>query len=200
VLAPIGNILIDYFLYIMMDKAAVFIDNGYFKRVLKALSAQGLDYNKFSRWICSKINAELYRTYFYDCMPYQSNPATDEERERFSKMEKYVYSLRKQPRCEVRLGRLIRYPDGKFKQKGVDILLTIDLTKLSFRGDIQKAVLVACDSDFVPAVKESRGEGIIVISCYSEAPGCGIHDELHTSCDDRIEITQKIIKEINSFP
>ena len=180
----------------MMDKVAIFIDNAYFKRVLHAFSAHGLAYDKFSRWLCSRTNSELYRTYIYDCMPYQRSPPTAEEKERFSRMDKYIYSLRKQSRTEVRLGRLIRLPDGKFKQKGVDILLTIDLLKHSLRRDAQKAVLVACDSDFVPVVKEARNEGTIVIACFSRAAGCGIHDELHSTCDDRIELTPKIMKEV----
>ncbi|MCX6814315.1 MAG: NYN domain-containing protein, partial [Candidatus Aenigmarchaeota archaeon] len=150
-----------------MDKAAVLIDNGYFKRVVAALSAEGLDFEQFSQWLCKKVNAEWYRTYFYDCMPYQSNPPTEEERERTSRMDKFIYSLKKLPRFEIRLGNLIKLPYGGFKQKGVDIKLTIDLVKLSIRRDIQKAVLVACDSDFVPAVQEAKNEGVLVFSCFS---------------------------------
>jgi hypothetical protein len=77
-----------------MDKAGVLIDNGYFKRVVTALSAGGLDFEQFSQWVCKKVNAEWYRTYFYDCMPYQSNPPTLEERERTSRMDKFIYSLK----------------------------------------------------------------------------------------------------------
>jgi len=193
VLAPIGNI-------ILMDKAAVFIDNGYFKRVLRATSAQGINLEAFSKWLCSRVNAEWYRTYFYDCMPHQSNPPTDQERQMFSRMNRFIYSIGKLPRFQVRMGRLIRLPDGHFKQKGVDIQLTIDLLRLSLRRDIQKAILVACDSDFVPAVQEARNEGVLVFACFSRAGGCGIHDELHTNCDDRIELKAESFNEMKFLP
>jgi len=179
-----------------MDKAAILIDNGYFKRAMSILGAGGLDFEQFSEWLCKKVNAEWYRTYFYDCMPHQSSPPTLEERERTSKMNRFVYSLKKLPRFEIRLGNLIRLSTGEFKQKGVDIKLTIDLVRLSIRRDIQKAVLVACDSDFVPAVQEAKNEGILVFACYSRARGCGIHDELHSVCDDRIELTPEILKQM----
>ena len=179
-----------------MDKAAVFIDNGYFKQVLASHGTKYLRFDAFSRWVCERINAEWYRTYFYDCMPYQSNPPTQEERERFSRANSFIYSLENLPRFQVRLGKLIKLPNGVFKQKGVDIKLTIDLLKLSLGGMIQKAILVGSDSDFVPVIQEAKNEGIIVFSCFSRNPGCGIHDELYKTCDDEIELTTDILKEI----
>ena len=39
-------------------------------------------------------------------MPYQSCPPTEDERRRFSSMDKFVYTLKKLPRFEVKLGKV----------------------------------------------------------------------------------------------
>ncbi|EDP6822514.1 NYN domain-containing protein, partial [Campylobacter upsaliensis] len=47
------------------------------------------------------------------------------------------------------------------KQKGVDIKIALDISKLSLRKDIEKIILMIGDSDFIPAIKLARREGII---------------------------------------
>lgn len=47
-----------------------------------------------------------------------------------------------------------------FKQKGVDMKLGIDVSSLAYEGIVDQIVLVAGDSDFVPAAKVARRKGI----------------------------------------
>lgn len=49
------------------------------------------------------------------------------------------------------------------RQKGVDMRIGLDIASLAFKGLVQCIVLVAGDSDFVPATKLARTEGIEVI-------------------------------------
>jgi len=46
------------------------------------------------------------------------------------------------------------------QQKGVDMRLGIDIASLAFKKQVDQIVLVAGDSDFVPAAKLARREGI----------------------------------------
>lgn len=46
------------------------------------------------------------------------------------------------------------------KQKGVDIKIGIDIASLSYKKQVDKIVLISGDSDFVPAAKLARREGI----------------------------------------
>lgn len=46
------------------------------------------------------------------------------------------------------------------KQKGVDMRIGIDITSLALKKQVDKIVLIAGDSDFVPAAKLARREGI----------------------------------------
>ncbi|WP_231366602.1 NYN domain-containing protein [Thioalkalivibrio sp. ALE31] len=46
------------------------------------------------------------------------------------------------------------------RQKGVDMRLGIDIAALSFKQQVNQIILVSGDSDFVPAAKLARREGI----------------------------------------
>jgi uncharacterized LabA/DUF88 family protein len=55
------------------------------------------------------------------------------------------------PGVAVRKGDLVSTREG-WRQKGVDVLLAVDLVRLAARQAFDVAVLVAADNDFVPAV------------------------------------------------
>ncbi len=46
------------------------------------------------------------------------------------------------------------------KQKGVDMKIGVDIASLAFKKQVDRIVLIAGDSDFVPASKLARREGI----------------------------------------
>ena len=50
------------------------------------------------------------------------------------------------------------YPD--IRQKGVDMLLGLDIAALAYKHQTDRLVIVANDADYVPAVKLAREEGI----------------------------------------
>lgn len=174
-----------------MSRIAIFIDGGYLKKVLKLFEEPRIDYLKFSeRLVAGK---ERLRTYYYDCMPYRSNPPSAEETKRYAAMQRFVESLRRLPRFEVRLGRLAKRPSG-FEQKRVDVLFAVDLTRLSASRQIGQAALVTSDSDFVPAIQAAKDDGVLVQLYYS--PRLSYNDELLQACDDRIEINQDLINAV----
>ena len=53
------------------------------------------------------------------------------------------------------------YPD--IRQKGVDMLLGLDIAALAYKRQTDRLVIVANDADYVPAVKLAREEGIKVV-------------------------------------
>ena len=46
------------------------------------------------------------------------------------------------------------------QQKGVDMKIGVDIASLSFKKQVEQIILIAGDSDFVPAAKLARREGI----------------------------------------
>ena len=47
-----------------------------------------------------------------------------------------------------------------FKQKGVDMKIGLDIASLAYKRNVDQIILIAGDSDFVPAAKLARREGI----------------------------------------
>lgn len=46
------------------------------------------------------------------------------------------------------------------KQKGVDMRIGLDISSMAFKKQVNQIILIAGDSDFVPAAKQARREGI----------------------------------------
>lgn len=180
-----------------MNRVAVFIDGGYMDKVLRyEFSGAKIDYAAFSREVVSQVHegANLLRTYYYDCLPYQSDPPTAEESNRFASKQRFFYAIGRLPRFNVRLGHLARRGPDKggeyhFEQKMVDVLLSIDLVHLSAKGQITDVVLVAGDADYVPALGVAKSEGVSAWLLHGKRP----HNELWNIADERIQITQDFL-------
>lgn len=66
------------------------------------------------------------------------------------------------------------------EQKGVDMRIGLDIAQLSFKKQVEKIILIAGDSDFVPAAKLARREGIDFIL---DPLGAHIKDNLSLHID-----------------
>lgn len=86
---------------------------------------------------------------------------TRDDEERLERKKIFFNKLKKLPRFEVKFGR-ITLLDGKFKQKGVDVLMSLDIVDKCFEKQIQHVILVAGDSDFIPAIRKAKDYGAIV--------------------------------------
>jgi len=187
----------------MTEKAAVFIDGGYFAKVREALGVYDVDFCKFSDLLCTLSKKERLFTFYYDAPPFQSAIPTEDEKRRKARFDAFEYSLKRNPRFIPRMGKLSRVDTicrncgdrvTKYKQKRVDNLLTVDLTRAIWKDNIQEAILVTGDSDFVPAVDEANRAQIITHVYYLKAGNTGIHDELYMACSERTEITKELLE------
>lgn len=74
-------------------------------------------------------------------------------------------------------------------QKGVDMRIGLDIASLAHKRQVSQIVLIAGDSDFVPAAKHARREGIDFIL---DPMWQGIRPELNTHIDGLHSCTPKI--------
>ena len=170
-----------------MDKIAIFIDSGYLDKITLRYSLR-IDYNKLISNISN--GHSLFRTYYYYCAPYSSPTPTETEKKMHSNHSKFIHVLNNIPRLELRKGKLEKRGD-EYHQKRADILLAVDLVRLSWKNQIQVAAILTGDSDFVPAIEDAKNSGIITKVYYHKD---SVHDELLYCCDDTIEITLKTLK------
>ncbi len=176
-----------------MVRIAIFIDGAYLQFALKdEFASASVDMAKLSTLIAG--GREILRTYYYDCLPYQSATPTADESRRLSRKQGFFSALEDLPRFQVRQGRVeFRGNDAQgrpiFQQKRVDILMGVDLALLSAKRQITDAAVLAGDSDFLPAIEAAKQEGV----CLHLFHGAKPHRDLVKACDERTQITQAMI-------
>ena len=70
------------------------------------------------------------------------------------------------------------------EQKGVDMRIGVDITSLALKKQVQQIILVSGDSDFVPAAKQARREGIDFILA---SMGATLKPDLHEHIDGLVK-------------
>jgi uncharacterized LabA/DUF88 family protein len=180
-------------------RIAIFIDGAYLEKVLKnEFDLVGIDFVKLSQVMAR--GKEILRTYYYNCLPYQSHPPTQEERERFSNKQGFFIFLDRLPRYAVRLGRLAyrgtnEKGEPRFEQKGIDTLLCVDMVNLAATHQIASVSLLAGDSDCIPAIKVAKEHGVDITLFHSQIRD-NYHYQLWQECDERFPMNQSFIKKI----
>jgi uncharacterized LabA/DUF88 family protein len=184
-----------------MNRAAIFIDGTYLNKLLeREFHRIRIDYHLLAQHLAQE--ADILRTYYYHCPPHQSNPPTEDELQRARSSEQFFAALRRLPRFQVRLGKLAyrgQDNDGRpiFIQKRVDIMLSVDMVQLAATRQITQAVLLAGDSDFVPAVEVAKRHGVLMMLWHGPTRGGiggSVHHELWNEADERYELTDEIIQ------
>ena len=189
----------------MKKKTAILVDGGFFLKRYKSIhkvkqlnperTAKDLWEMCLKHLIQTKEEYDLYRIFYYDCLPYskkQHNPLTGKSID-FSKTEQYKFQylffeeLKKKRKIALRLGvledrkRWIIKPSitkdllskkigiedlteddvqFDFNQKMVDIKIGLDIASITLKKQVDQIILISGDSDFVPAAKLARREGI----------------------------------------
>lgn len=175
------------------DRAIVLIDGGYFEKVRLAFG-QDIDLIRFSEQVSAPL--KWHRSYYYDCPPWLGNEPTKQDKVRMQKKQHYFDGLQHLDRFEVRKGRTQRVelscPNCKskmvnFKQKGVDVLLSVDMVNFAWSKQADTIVLVAGDSDFVPAVAAAKASGTIIKLVYAKPPISYFHHDIVKVCDEKLE-------------
>jgi len=184
-----------------MDKIGIFIDGGYLAKILQhEYAPKKIDFQKLQDHISA--GHDLFRTYYYICQVYRSDPPTDDERRKHSDQSRFFGKLRLIPHFEIKFGVLAKrdlmcekcgYVVQKFEQKRIDVLFSVDLIRTAWNKSIQRAAIIAGDGDFVPVVKDAKDAGVIVSLYYSKR---SIARELHEICDERYLIDDHFIDHI----
>lgn len=179
-------------------RSAIFIDGGYLDKVLQHNNKAKIDYSK----MCKELSKDvpLLRAYYYQCLPYQSSNPTEEERNAFSNMEKFLKKLSALDNFSVKKGKLAyRGVDTEgnpiFEQKRIDTYLATDLVMHSTKRLISHAFIITGDSDFIPAIEIAQAEGVSVTLVYSSDNNLKPHDELLDIVDTRLIITPELLYE-----
>lgn len=174
----------------------IFIDGGYLREGLKKLCGHDkINFANLSAWLRNSVSTrlgghmqpDLIRIFYYDAIAEPKEPD-------YKLQKKYFDTIRESPRYEVKLGRLIRTGGGDFRQKGVDVLLAVDMLSKAHLNHYDVALLLAGDDDYVDlvrAVKDGSGKRV-----YGAFFPDNASKGLVESFDERIELTEEIVKQV----
>lgn len=147
----------------------------------------------FAKNIAKSKNLECKKIYFYTAPPYQSSIPTKEENTRKANYDKFILKL-EEVGIIIREGRCQKI-DNIFQQKGVDTLLTIDLSRIPKKEEIYDVIVLTSDTDFVPIINDLSEDGINVILAYftdkKRKSGLSLSNHLWRACKDKIRIKKE---------
>ena len=89
----------------------------------------------------------------------------------YANQQKLLRFLQQKQNVTLGFGHLINYPDGSFHEKGVDILLAVEMIRCTLEKKCEVAYLVSSDTDLVPAVDECKRLGSEVVYVGSSLHG-----------------------------
>ena len=136
----------------------------------------------------ANIKGELVRTYYYDAIVDESEKKKRREQSLFFDMMRHV------PFCTVRLGRLIKTGEG-YRQKGVDIMMAIDMLSKAYANHYEIAILLAGDGDFVDLVEAVKDVGKRIYGAYVAEH---VSKDLLESFDLAVTLTRENLKRLIS--
>jgi len=146
-----------------LERVMIFIDGGYLRKLFNdLLGDDNIDFLKLRSYLLDLYNrtpinpsrANLIRVYYYDGI------CTDEKDEEYNKHKEYFNSLK--PRyffLTVRLGEAVRTSEGIFRQKGVDILMSVDALTMAYRNHYDTGLFLLGDRDFIPLIDAVKNAG-----------------------------------------
>jgi len=154
---------------------------GYCKRHLRADHNEKRDLYRIFYYDCPPMEKKLYHPLLKTQVDYGKS-------ELHTWMTEFLNCMKKQRKVALRLGILadeqahfsIRYDTTKklcagtkqlsdleesdfelaLDQKGVDMKIGLDIASMSYKRQVNQIILISGDSDFVPAAKLARREGI----------------------------------------
>ncbi len=172
-------------------RAAIFIDGAYLLQLMKQNNISP-NYKDLADYLLKplrkSVQIDLLRCNFYYCAPWMSLEPTENEKKRMEEHETFMNTITSQERWASRLGVLQRRWDGNkeyFEQKRVDVLLSVDMVRHSAAGHIQHAILVAGDSDFIPAVEACQESGATVTLW------CGEENTIHKDLKELADVVHE---------
>lgn len=166
-------------------RTAILVDEMNVMHQLHRIGIQGINpWDKFYCALQSYLGHQSEKHFYGANVPEETFP------ERFLKRTRFFNALERK-RIAVHQGHTILDTNGRMIEKGVDVLLAMDLSTLALKG-YQDIVVCTGDSDMVPAIQRAQLHGAkvhVVVSFNTPAA-------LITEVADEVIRLEDVIKQI----
>lgn len=137
----------------MEDRIFVIIDGNNFYHRLKELKLKNLlnfNYEKFTQFLIGKRSLVFKKYYIGAIRAERNNPKTQklwrDQRILLGKLQKQSW--------QIGLGHMLK--TDNYHEKGVDVLIAVDLLVGAYEDNYDTAILVTSDTDLLPAIEKVR--------------------------------------------
>lgn len=134
------------------ERVMVFIDGSNLYHVLgQTCGRHDLQFDKFAQKLAN--GRDLRRVYYYNI-----RQEAFEDRSNATDQDKFLSSLYDTPHLEVKLG-IWKQRGSTMVEKGVDVMLAVDLVTRAYKNNYDTAIIVSGDADFYPALQAAKDVG-----------------------------------------
>ena len=144
-----------------MDRVCIFIDGSNFYHALKeARLPVSVDFGKLGANLTGPDRQHVH-TYYYNTpliRPRRDDPEFAAKDERCRSQQRFFNALRFIPNLTFKPGRFQRLPNGGRVEKGVDVMLAVDMLTLAFKDRYDVAILISSDADYKHAIERVKFE------------------------------------------
>lgn len=134
------------------ERVMVFIDGSNLYHVLgQTCGRHDLQFDKFAQKLAN--GRDLRRVYYYNI-----RQEAFEDRSNAADQDKFLSSLYDTPHLEVKLG-IWKQRGATMVEKGVDVMLAVDLVTHAYKDHYDSAIIVSGDADFYPALQAAKDVG-----------------------------------------
>lgn len=163
-----------------MEKIKILIDGSnffYYCKALKVPTYPKFDFEKLTR-LLSQGRTIVEKSYYIGGV--RADPE-DEKAMKMMKKQMSFFAYLKKNGWNIRKGYLLK-TQGKHHEKGVDVLLALDLALGAVDNKFDTAILISSDTDLLPSIKEvkTRGKRVEYVG-FSNRPSLAMSSNCSTS-------------------
>jgi len=141
-------------------RVAVYLDGSNFYHILRdpRVNLHDLlqyDYKGLADWLARGRRIVSLR-YYVGVV--RAKPEDDKGQRMRSNQQRLFARLKKQG-WNVVLGHMMQYDNGGFHEKGVDVLIALDIVEGAYQEVYDTAILVSSDTDLLPAIARAQEKG-----------------------------------------
>lgn len=185
-----------------MSKIAILIDGMYLQNALRLFGLNHLDYEKKLPKKLMRDGESMFREYYFDALPYVPKVGgTEGQIARRDGKKRFMDGLRFREGIVVEEGvvkprKAICYKCNNeyyvTVQKGVDVKMSVRLMSLAFSNPriVEKIILLAGDSDLIPAVDAAEGSGTTIRLAYFTEGNVQTSPDLISKCPEKHPLTR----------
>jgi uncharacterized LabA/DUF88 family protein len=156
----------------MEERIFIIIDGNNFYHRLKEVDLKNLlnfNYEKFTQFLVGKRKLVL-RKYYIGAVREEPNIKSKE----MMRNQRILLGKLQKEGWEIGFGQLLKTNEG-YHEKGVDVLIAVDLLVGAYEDIYDTAILVSSDTDLIPAIERVRlrGKKIEYIG-FSHKPSYGL--------------------------